>query len=309
MRMRGLEPPRGSPHTALNRARLPIPPHPRELPILAGAGRTTLAKRWVVTPDANRSLQPCSVSFRGSPSGSSCFFCPCGPERRAAAAREEVVVQLAAAPIGAARGHAAGRPGPRPRRSRAPAGAAHLRARSRTPASPGRYRRVVVGLAGRRCRTTAVPRLARLQGWRPSTGASGYRASVCRRDRSRSGAPGALWGAGLSGEQRGARGSRFGIIGPGGVDPSNPYSRSVGLSRRRPGFPKGNRRFTTAKVIVARAFAPPSVHDRRARGCPSSTAQRPAHLVAGIAAGNCGCRGPPAGEGRPGVGVSVAPLA
>src|SRR5256714_7475867 len=30
MRMRGLEPPRGFPHTDLNRARLPIPPHPRE---------------------------------------------------------------------------------------------------------------------------------------------------------------------------------------------------------------------------------------------------------------------------------------
>jgi hypothetical protein len=29
MRMRGLEPPRGFPHTDLNRARLPIPPHPR----------------------------------------------------------------------------------------------------------------------------------------------------------------------------------------------------------------------------------------------------------------------------------------
>src|SRR5436190_18091313 len=30
MRMRGLEPPRGCPHTDLNRARLPIPPHPRD---------------------------------------------------------------------------------------------------------------------------------------------------------------------------------------------------------------------------------------------------------------------------------------
>ena len=29
MRMRGIEPPRGFPHTDLNRARLPIPPHPR----------------------------------------------------------------------------------------------------------------------------------------------------------------------------------------------------------------------------------------------------------------------------------------
>jgi hypothetical protein len=33
MRMRGLEPPRGCPHTDLNRARLPIPPHPRGRPV------------------------------------------------------------------------------------------------------------------------------------------------------------------------------------------------------------------------------------------------------------------------------------
>ncbi len=33
MRMRGLEPPRGYPHTDLNRARLPIPPHPRGRPV------------------------------------------------------------------------------------------------------------------------------------------------------------------------------------------------------------------------------------------------------------------------------------
>ena len=36
MRMRGLEPPRPEGHTDLNRARLPIPPHPRATPILAG---------------------------------------------------------------------------------------------------------------------------------------------------------------------------------------------------------------------------------------------------------------------------------
>src|SRR5712692_1012684 len=36
MRMRGLEPPRGCPHTDLNRARLPIPPHPRVTGIVAG---------------------------------------------------------------------------------------------------------------------------------------------------------------------------------------------------------------------------------------------------------------------------------
>ena len=33
MRMRGLEPPRGCPHTDLNRARLPVPPHPRGEPL------------------------------------------------------------------------------------------------------------------------------------------------------------------------------------------------------------------------------------------------------------------------------------
>src|SRR5262249_17301481 len=33
VRMRGLNPPRGFPHTDLNRARLPIPPHPRGRPV------------------------------------------------------------------------------------------------------------------------------------------------------------------------------------------------------------------------------------------------------------------------------------
>ena len=39
MRMRGLEPPRGLPHTDLNRARLPIPPHPRGRASLAAVVR------------------------------------------------------------------------------------------------------------------------------------------------------------------------------------------------------------------------------------------------------------------------------
>jgi len=36
--MRGLEPPRGCPHTDLNRARLPIPPHPRGQTIVSAVG-------------------------------------------------------------------------------------------------------------------------------------------------------------------------------------------------------------------------------------------------------------------------------
>src|SRR5579859_3703513 len=43
MRMRGLEPPRTYVHTDLNRARLPIPPHPR------GAGSEHIA-RGAVSP-------------------------------------------------------------------------------------------------------------------------------------------------------------------------------------------------------------------------------------------------------------------
>ena len=40
VRMRGLEPPRGCPHTDLNRARLPIPPHPLAEPsMIAGRRR------------------------------------------------------------------------------------------------------------------------------------------------------------------------------------------------------------------------------------------------------------------------------
>src|SRR5215218_2395779 len=48
MRMRGLEPPRGCPHTDLNRARLPIPPHPRGQTIVPGGQRALsgLGRRW-----------------------------------------------------------------------------------------------------------------------------------------------------------------------------------------------------------------------------------------------------------------------
>jgi hypothetical protein len=61
MRMRGLEPPRGRPHTDLNRARLPIPPHPR--------GRA-LYRRPFVSRAAPRAPRPhaCPASRAASPS-------------------------------------------------------------------------------------------------------------------------------------------------------------------------------------------------------------------------------------------------
>src|SRR3954447_18448683 len=54
MRMRGLEPPRGFPHTDLNRARLPIPPHPRG----AGADDSngSVAKLALPWPPSSRGL-------------------------------------------------------------------------------------------------------------------------------------------------------------------------------------------------------------------------------------------------------------
>ena len=45
--MRGLEPPRGFPHTDLNRARLPIPPHPRAADIIAACSRPSRAAMWL----------------------------------------------------------------------------------------------------------------------------------------------------------------------------------------------------------------------------------------------------------------------
>ena len=56
VRMRGLEPPRPYGHTDLNRARLPIPPHPRSAAILAAAQRAAarLAHAGMVAADSAR---------------------------------------------------------------------------------------------------------------------------------------------------------------------------------------------------------------------------------------------------------------
>jgi subtilisin family serine protease len=104
------------------------------------------------------------------------------------------------------------------------------------------------------------------------------------------GAP-ALWGAGLD---TAGQGMKIGII-DSGIDPNHPFFDPAGYTMP-PGFPKGQKRFTTAKVIVARVFPPktgamaPSV---RLAFDPDDNSH--GTHVAGIAAGNADT---PTGQGR-----------
>jgi subtilisin family serine protease len=90
-----------------------------------------------------------------------------------------------------------------------------------------------------------------------------------------------LWGAGL---ETAGNGMKIGIIDD-GVDASHKFFDAGGLSYPA-GFPKGQTQYTTPKVIVQRAFAPPSPVVRGA-GVPFDSAESfHATHVAGIAAGD-----------------------
>jgi subtilisin family serine protease len=94
------------------------------------------------------------------------------------------------------------------------------------------------------------------------------------------GAP-ALWGRKLSSAGQSVK---IGIIDD-GLDRTHPYFKARGYRMPR-GFPKGNKRFTDAKVIVARAFAPRSPKWKYAsRPFDPRNSEHATH-VAGIAAGN-----------------------
>jgi subtilisin family serine protease len=94
------------------------------------------------------------------------------------------------------------------------------------------------------------------------------------------GAP-ALWGAGLA---TAGGGVKIGILDD-GIDRTHPYFSPRGYKMPR-GFPKGQRAFTTAKVIVARAFAPRTPKWRYAHRPFDPLLSDHATHVAGIAAGN-----------------------
>jgi subtilisin family serine protease len=90
-----------------------------------------------------------------------------------------------------------------------------------------------------------------------------------------------LWGPNL---ETAGNGIKIGIVDD-GVDVGHRFFAPAGLTMP-PGFPKGDRRFTSAKVIAARAFAPPGLRWRYG-GTPFDPvfSEHGTH-VAGIAAGD-----------------------
>ncbi len=142
-----------------------------------------------------------------------------------------------------------------------------------------RYRLVANGLAvvvpG-----SAVPRLRSLPGVRDVVEGTTYsRASTAASVAAARAA--ARWTPGLAST---GEGMKIGIIDD-GVDIRHPFFAPGGYTMP-PGFPKGQKAYTTAKVIVARAFPPPGAASRSA-GLPFDRAgsSHGTH-VAGIAAGN-----------------------
>ncbi|MDQ3895007.1 MAG: S8 family serine peptidase, partial [Actinomycetota bacterium] len=147
-----------------------------------------------------------------------------------------------------------------------------------------RYRLVLNGLA------LVLPRL-RVPELRRIDGIASIDESVRYRTRLDSGprlvgAP-FLWAASPSTL---GRGLKIGIIDD-GVDQRHPFFDPTGFTMP-PGFPKGDAAFTTAKVIVARAFPPPgSGYPRASRPYDPRYSIHGTH-VAGIAAGDRGASAP-----------------
>jgi subtilisin family serine protease len=171
----------------------------------------------------------------------------------------------------------------------APGGAARIAAEQRTFRSElarrlpdarlsWRYRLVANGFAVV-LPETQVPRLRALPGVRDVYDSARYEPQLDSTPGA-IGAPG-LWGAGLD---TAGQGVKIGIIDT-GVHHDHPFFDPTGYTMPA-GFPKGQVRFTNAKVIVARAFAPPGAKYPRA-GVPvdGENSSHGTH-VAGIAAGN-----------------------
>jgi subtilisin family serine protease len=133
-----------------------------------------------------------------------------------------------------------------------------------------------------------VSRLEGLPGVREVLPAGSYEPQVASSPQ-QIGAP-ALWGATLD---TAGQGVKIGII-DSGIDPDHPFFDPAGYAMPA-GFPRGQQQFTTAKVIVARVFAPKSALAPSARLAFSTDDSSHGTHVAGIAAGNADT---PTGQGR-----------
>ena len=160
-----------------------------------------------------------------------------------------------------------------------------------------RYRLVANGFAVS-VPTAQVPRLRGLAGVRDVYPAAAY-GPMLDHTPQQIGAP-ALWGP--SGLDTAGQGMKIGII-DSGVDPTHSFFDPSGYTMP-PGFPKGQAKFTSAKVIVARVFAPKGAKAASARLAFDSDDSSHGTHVAGIAAGNAQTA---AGGGR--VVSGVAPRA
>jgi subtilisin family serine protease len=198
---------------------------------------------------------------------------PGGPTGSAAAERTQVVVTLDAPPLA--------RAGVAERIDAQQAAFRRALARDVPDASlRWRYRLVLNGYAVDLPRED-VARLGALPGVRDVFASSHYGPQLDGSPR-QIGAT-ALWGPGL---ETAGQGTKIGIIDT-GVDPEHEFFDPAGYTMPA-GFPKGQLRYTSAKVIVARAFAPPTAQTQAARLAFDPEESGHGTHVAGIAAGNAG---------------------
>ena len=226
--MRGLEPPRPYGHTDLNRARLPIPPHPRgQTDSSLGSSHSSMTRsrplgaRRRRTPARPSAVRPPPAGDAARARSSSCSTLPRSRGRRDSA-RGSTPSSARFAPRLP--------PAFRLRRSAGATGSSRTGSRSRLPSAD-------------------VPQLRSLPGVRDVLPTTSYGPRETSSPE-QIGAP-ALWGPGLD---TAGQGMKIGII-DSGVDPTHPFFDPAGYTMP-PGFPKGQKRFTTAKVIVARVFPP-----------------------------------------------------
>ncbi|MFL5934490.1 MAG: S8 family peptidase [Gaiellaceae bacterium] len=125
----------------------------------------------------------------------------------------------------------------------------------------------------------AVTRIASVPGVREVQPSVRYRSALYRSP-TVIGAP-QVWGPALA---TAGQGMKIGVIDD-GVDQTHPFFSPAGFTMP-PGFPKGQHAYTTAKVIVARAFPPPGASWRYAKVPFDPSESDHGTHVAGIAAGD-----------------------